>query len=280
MDTLHAILDYSVGSFTVGKILSAVVVFVICYLLQRLLCKLFDRLFARVSLDATLLKILRAIIKLVLWFITAMLVIETLGVSITSLIAAFSVVGLAASLAVQDSLANVASGIMLLVTQPFKIGDYVEIDDVSGTVSFISLIHTKLKTTDNKIIYVPNSKVVDTKIINYTQQEQRLVDLSIAVSYDAPMEEVRRSLLDSVQAVGMFTEEPDPPFAAVQAFDDSSISYVLRAWVKTSDYWAARYRLLEQIKTDFDARGIEMTYPHINVHIAEAATLQKGGTKE
>ena len=279
MDTLHAILNYSVGNFTVGKILSAVLVFVICYVIQRLLCRLLDRLLSRISMDVTLRKILRFAVKLVLWFITAMIVIETLGVSVTSMLAAFSVVGLAASLAVQDSLANLASGIMLLISKPFKIGDYVEIDDVSGTVSIISLIHTKLKTVDNKIIYVPNSKVIDTKIINYTEQEKRLVDLNIDVSYDAPIEEVRRSLLASVEAVGMFTDEPDPPFAAIQKFDESSISYVLRAWVKTADYWSARYRLLEQIKTDFDARGIEMTYPHMNIHISEAATLQ-GGTKK
>ena len=116
MDTLHAILNYSVGNFTVGKILSAVLVFVICYVIQRLLCRLLDRLLSRISMDATLRKILRFAVKLVLWFITAMIVIETLGVSVTSMLAAFSVVGLAASLAVQDSLANLASGIMLLIS--------------------------------------------------------------------------------------------------------------------------------------------------------------------
>ena len=111
MDKLHEILEYSVGNFTVGKILSAVVAFVVCYLLMRLVVRLFDRLLARFSLDATLQKILKAVVRLILWFVTAMIVIETLGVSVTSLLAAFSVVGLAASLAVQDSLSNCAGGI-------------------------------------------------------------------------------------------------------------------------------------------------------------------------
>ncbi len=267
MEKLHEILDYSVGTFTVGKILAAVVVFVICYLAMRLLLRLLERVFARVTMDATLQKILKAVIRLVLWFVTAMIVIETLGVSVTSLLAAFSVVGLAASLAVQDSLSNCASGIMLLVTKPFKIGDYVDIDDVSGTVEMIHLIHTRITTIDNKMIYVPNSKITATKIVNYTTQEKRRVDLEISASYDAPVETVRQSLLQSVETVGMFLDSPAPPFAAVLSYDESSICYVVRAWVKTEAYWDARFALTEQIKTDFDRFGIEMTYNHLNVHM-------------
>ncbi len=276
MDKLHEILNYSVGNFTVGKILSAVVAFVICYLLMRLIVRLLDRLLTRFSLDATLQKILKAVVRLILWFVTAMIVIETLGVSVTSLLAAFSVVGLAASLAVQDSLSNCAGGIMILVTKPFKIGDYVDIDDISGTVEMIHLIHTRITTVDNKMIYVPNSKIIATKIVNYTAQEYRRVDLEISASYDAPLETVREALLAAVQTVGRFEETPAPPFAAVLSYDDSSILYVVRAWVKTADYWDARFALLAQIKTEFDTRGVEMTYNHLNVHmIAEKEDTNK-----
>lgn len=267
MDKLHEILDYSVGNFTVGKILSAVIVFVICYALMRLIVRLFDRLFLRTSLDATLQKILKSVIRLILWFVTAMIVIDTLGVSVTSLLAAFSVVGLAASLAVQDSLSNCAGGIMILVTKPFKIGDYVEIDDISGTVEMIHLIHTRITTVDNKMIYVPNSKIIATKIVNYTTQEKRRVDLEISASYDAPLETVREALLAAAESVGLFEDTPAPPFAAVLSYDDSSIRYVVRAWVKTADYWDARFALLTQIKAEFDSRDIEMTYNHLNVHM-------------
>lgn len=267
MEKLHEILNYAVGNFTVGKILTAVVVFVICYLVIRLIMRLLERVFARVHMDETLKKILKSAVKLVLYFITAMIVIDTLGVSVTSLLAAFSVIGLAASLAVQDSLSNVASGIVILVAKPFKIGDYVDIDEVGGTVAMISLIHTRITTPDNKMIYVPNSKIVSTKIVNYTEQDKRRVDLEIAASYDAPIETVRRSLLESVETVGKFLDAPAPPFAAVQAYDDSSICYVVRAWAHTADYWDARFALLEQIKTDFDRNGIEMTYNHLNVHM-------------
>lgn len=267
MDKLHEILNYSVGNFTVGKIFGAVIAFVICYLLMCLVMRLVDRLLARFSLDSTLQKILKSVVRLILWFVTAMIVIETLGVSVTSLLAAFSVVGLAASLAVQDSLSNCAGGIMILVTKPFKIGDYIEIDDISGTVEMIHLIHTRITTVDNKMIYVPNSKIIATKIVNYTTQEKRRVDLEISASYDAPLETVRAALLAAVQTVGMFEETPAPPFAAVLSYDDSSIRYTVRAWVKTASYWDARFALLSQIKTEFDTRGIEMTYNHLNVHM-------------
>lgn len=267
MEKINEILNYAVGDFTVGKILSAVVVFVVCYVILRILMRLFSRLLGHVHMDETLRKIVLGGIKLLLYFIVAMVVIDTLGVSVTSLLAAFSVVGLAASLAVQDSLSNLASGIMLLVTKPFKIGDYVEIDDVGGTVQMISLIHTRITTIDNKMIYVPNSKIIAAKIVNYTHQEQRRVDLEISASYDAPIASVRQALLEAVSAVGLFTDTPAPPFAAVLSYDDSSIRYVVRAWVKTDAYWDARFALLEQIKVAFDEHDIEMTYNHLNVHM-------------
>lgn len=269
MEKIHEILNYSVGDFTIGKILAAVVVFAVCYLLMRLIMRLLDRVLARVSIDVTLKKVLKAVVKLVLYFVTAMIVIDTLGVSVTSLLAAFSVVGLAASLAVQDSLSNLASGIMLLVTKPFKIGDYVEIDDIGGTVQMIHLIHTRITTIDNKTIYVPNSKIIATKIVNYTEAKFRRVDLEISASYDAPIETVRQSLLDAVAEVGLFIDTPAPPFAAVLSYDDSSIRYVVRAWVKTEDYWDAHFGLLTQIKTEFDKNGVEMTYNHLNVHMVK-----------
>ena len=259
MEKLQSILNYSVGSFTVGKIFEAVIVFVICYFLIRIIMKVLERVLGKISLDATLRKIITAVIKFV----------DTLGVSATSLVAAFSVVGLAASLAVQDSLSNLASGIMILVAKPFKIGDYVEADGVTGTVMMTGLIHTRIKAIDNKVIYVPNSKIIAAKIVNYTSQEKRRVDIEISASYDAPIEKVRKALLDAVKNTDMFLNEPEKPFAAVLSYDDSSIKYVVRAWVETPKYWDAHFALMERIKTEFDNAGIEMTYNHLNVHLID-----------
>ena len=269
MDKIHEILNYAVGNFTVGKILAAIIAFVICYLGVKIILHLVDHILQKTPLDQHLCRIIRTTLKVLLYFVTAMIVIDALGVSVTSLLAAFSVVGLTASLAVQDSLSNLAGGVTLLVTKPFKIGDFVQIDDISGTVQVIGLVHTRIATPDNKLIFVPNSKIVATKVTNFTTQEYRRVDLEISASYDAPIVVVREALLHAVQAVGLFLDEPAEPFAAVLSYDDSSIRYVVRAWVKTEDYWNARFALLEQIKTDFDERQIEMTYAHLNVHVLE-----------
>ncbi|MEG0546582.1 MAG: mechanosensitive ion channel family protein [Oscillospiraceae bacterium] len=267
MDKLKEVLNFSLGSFTVGKLLAAVITFVVCFLIIKIIMKLFSRLLSRLSIDDSLKKIIKAAVKLILYFIAVIIVIDALGISVTSLIAMFSVVGLAASLAVQDSLSNLASGIMILVTKPFKIGDYVDIDNVSGTIAITGLIHTRIKTVDNKIIYVPNSKIIATKIVNYTSQDIRRVDIDVSASYDAPIDSVRASLLDAIAEVGLFKDEPAPPFVAVQSYDESSIKYVVRAWTTTEDYWDAHFALMENIKKHFDMDSIEMTYNHLNVHI-------------
>jgi len=263
------ILDYAIGDFTVGKILAAIITFVICYAVIRVIFSLLSKLIEKTSLDVALKRYIKMGIKIVLWFITAIITVDALGVSTTSFVAAFSVVGLAASLAVQDSLSNLASGIMLLITKPFKIGDFVEIDDVSGTVAIISLIHTKLLTVDNKMVYVPNGKIISAKIVNYTAEKKRRVDMEICASYDAPIATVREALLKAVEKTELFEDKPEKPFAAVLSYDDSSIRYTLKAWTRTEKYWDAYYALNENIKTEFDEYGIEMTYNHINVHMIE-----------
>ena len=263
------ILDYSIGTFTVGKILAAVITFVIGYIVARVLSGLFARLIEKTSIDGVLKKYFKLAVKIVMYFIVAVVVIDTLGISPTSFIAVFSVLGLAASLAVQGTLSNVASGIMVLVSKPFKRGDFIEADDESGTVSSISLIHTKIVTIDNKVVYIPNSKIAESKIVNYTKHEKRRVDLEICASYDAPIQTVRQALLSAVESSEHFIDKPEKPFTAVLSYDESSIRYVVRAWTMTKDYWSAYFELTENIKAAFDSAGVEMTYNHINVHMVD-----------
>lgn len=267
--TFKEVLDYSVGSITVGKILVAVITFVVGYIVIKLITGAVNKLIEKTSLDGTLQKYLKLAVKLILFFILTVMTVDALGISPTSLIAAFSVLGLAASLAVQNTLSNVASGIMLLVSKPFRNGNFVEIDGESGTVASISLVHTKLVTIDNKMVFVPNSKVTSGKVINYTAQQRRRVDLEISASYDSPIDIVRAALLEAVKASELFLEVPEKPFAAVMSYDDSSIRYVVRAWTDTKKYWPAYFALTENIKKEFDKAGVEMTYNHINVHMIE-----------
>lgn len=263
------ILDYSIGAFTVGKLLAALITFVVLYIISKLIYSLFGKLIEKTSIDGVLKKYFKLAVKLILYFISAVIVVDTLGISPTSFIAAFSVVGLAASLAVQGTLSNIAGGIMVLVSKPFKRGDYIKVDDEEGTVAQISLVHTKFVTIDNKMVYIPNSKIADSKIINYTAQEKRRVDIEICASYDSPIETVRAALLNAAESTQFIIDKPQKPFAAVMSYDDSSIRYVVRAWTMTKDYWPAYFELNENIKKEFDKAGVEMTYNHINVHMIE-----------
>ena len=265
--TFEKILNYSLGSFTVGKILAAVITFVVGYLIIRFVSAAFGKLVDRTSIDGTLKKYTKAAFKLILFIILSGVVIDALGISPTSFIAAFSVIGLAASLAVQDSLSNIASGIMLIINKPFKPGDYIEADDVSGTVVITSLIHTKIVTIDNKMIYIPNNKLTGSRITNYTAQEKRRVDVEVGLSYSVSVDDARTALLKAVEDCDIFIDKPQKPFVAIMSFDESSVRYVIRAWVPTKSYWDAYFALHENIKKECEASGVEITYNHINVHM-------------
>ena len=171
------------------------------------------------------------------------------------------------SLSVQNALTNVIGGFTLLYTHPFKSGDYVDIAGRSGTVEEISMTYTKLTTPDNKVISIPNSAVVAGDIVNYSVAGTRRVDIQVSASYDAPVQKVLDTL---VQAGTMDNVLLDPaPMAVVTNYGDSAIGYELRIWTKTEDYWDVKFAVNQKIKYIFDETGIEMTYPHLNVHIEQ-----------
>ena len=247
--------DISLGSVTVFTLLPALVVLVVCLVLIKVIMNIVDRVLARSH------------IKIALYTLTALIVADKLGIPITSLVAALSVLGLAVSLAVQNSLSNLAGGIMVLVTKPFIVGDFVEAGGVSGTVSEIGLAYTKIVTVDNKVIHCPNSEISATKIVNYTFEKARRVDISIGASYNAPVKEVIAALLNCAAKHEDVMTSGKEPFAAVTEYMDSCIQYTLRVWVNTDAYWDVYFALLQEVKEEFDARSIEMTYPHVNVHM-------------
>ena len=211
---------------------------------------------------------LHAALRGVLCLVTVCIVLGYIGVPMTSLVALVGVIGLAVSLAIQGTLSNLAGGIQVLVSKPFKAGDYVEAGGVSGTVKEVGLAYTKLATVDNKVISVPNGQISAEKIINYTTADQRRVDLTFNASYDDPPQKVIETIRQVVGAHprALFTPEP---FIRVNAYKDSSVEYVVRVWCATADYWPLYHDLLEQVKEAFDKNGIQMPYNHLNVHVVE-----------
>lgn len=249
-------------------LLYAALLLIVCLIVMKILLRLLDRALARGKVERSLHTFIRSVAKILLWFVTILIVAQYFNVSATSLVAIFSVAGLALSLAIQGTLSNLAGGLMLLASKPFKVGDYIEAGGVSGTVADIGLVYTQMATIDNKIIYVPNGEISGEKIVNYNAQETRRVDLTFSVSYDAPAEQVKSVIQQVIgrHPLALFTPEP---FVRVGAYRDSCIDYTVRVWCAGQDYWPLYYDLLEQVKAAFDDNQIEMTYPHLNIHMME-----------
>ena len=254
------------GIFSVGKLFSAIIVGVICILAIKVIMKIVSGIIEKTPFDNTLNSFIKSSVKIVLYFISVLIVADSIGIPVTSLLAVFSVVGLAVSLAVQGSLTNLAGGVSILAAKPFVNGDFVEIGGVSGTVKEIGLIYTKLTTVDNKLIYVPNSEVSTTKIINYTAEEKRRLSITVTASYDSDIDKVKAALQKAV-ANTEYIIERDDVLIGVSEYRNSSIAYLVRAWVATENYWNGTFALTENIKHAFDENGIEMTYDHLNLHI-------------
>ena len=250
---------------TVARLLLLVLAGVVAI---RILMKLVDRLLERSRELGPLKGYIRSTVRAGLWVLLVLVALGSLGIEMTSIIALLSVAGLAVSLALQNTLSNVAGGIMILVSKPFSPGDYVELDGVSGTVEVSGLSYTKLVTVENKAVFVPNSQVAAAKIINYTAMGKRRAEIFFSASYDAPTQAVKEALNEVLASIPQVLSDPAPEVRLAD-YQDSSIRYLVRAWASTSDYWEMYYTILERAREAFDRHGVEMTYNHLNVHIME-----------
>ena len=254
------------GSLTLTGVLSALLTLLVCLLVKKIVMTIFTKAFARTKLDAQLSKAILKAVEAILWVVVILIVCDALGINITSLLALFSVVGLAFSLALQDSLSNLASGLLLMANRPFKIGDYVEAGGQEGTIQNIGIIYTEMTTPDNKKIHVPNSSISSGKIINYSSQPTRRVDITISASYDDSTEKVRAAILDAVAQNDMILSDP-APVVLLGEYGPSAISYTVRVWTKNANYWPVNGALKEAIRESFAKHGVRMTYNHVNVHL-------------
>lgn len=248
-------------------ILFAVILFVICLIVRKVLLRLLEKGLERSNrIEKSLHTFLHSAVNVLLWFITIMIVAQSLGVNATSLITLLGIVGLAVSLAVRDSLANLAGGITILVTKPFKVGDFIDVENVSGTVLEIGMVHTKLNTVDQCRIVLPNSKIVSARVTNYSVEDRRRVDLQISAAYDAPVEKVKRTILEVISRQEEILQDP-PPFVRLSQYGESSLEYTVRVWCGNAQYWDVYYDVLEQVKDAFDREGISIPYPHMDVRV-------------
>ena len=258
----------NLGALTLNKVVHVLLLALIGVVVIRVILKLLDGMLARSKSLKSLSRYIHSVAKIAMTFILVLMVAEDMGIHTTSLVAMLSVAGLAVSLALQNTLSNVAGGIMLLVTNPFQVGDYVEADGVSGTVHAIDLSYTAILTIDGKEIFVPNSQLSGTKIVNYTVLGRRRVDLNVTASYDAPTATVKQAIGEVLEDIPQIITDPAPEIH-LSDYQASSIQYVVRAWTTAADYWTVYYAIQEGVREAFDRHGVEMTYDHLNVHILD-----------
>ncbi|MEE0097487.1 MAG: mechanosensitive ion channel family protein [Oscillospiraceae bacterium] len=258
----------TIRSLSIGSIVKIVLLIVVLVVLVKLLCRVFDKFLERSRIDRSLYGFLRAGCRILLYFIAVTIVASSLNIDVTSLIALLSVAGLALSLALQGALSNLAGGIVILTTKPLHAGDYVAIGDSEGFVEEIGMTYTKLMTFDRRTIFIPNSTVTSSNIVNFTMDGKRRVEIDLTASYNCDVDQVKDTLRQAVDTVGGFYTDP-PYFIHVTGYGDSAIAYTVRVYCKSEDYWNQYYGLMEEIKRTFDRNGIIMTYPHLNVHMVE-----------
>lgn len=264
---ISEILNLSVGSFTLGALLTAAVTLVACLLVVRTVMKLISRMLSRSRLDAKAQGYIVKGLKALLYVLTAMIVLGDL-VDMTSLVALLSVCSLGITLAAEDILGNVAGGLVILSTHPFQLGDYVEADGVGGTVEEISIFHTKLLTPDGQYVLVPNRSLSSTKITNYSRLGRRRMAIKVTASYDAPTEDVIAACGDAMEMTPNLLSDP-APVTRLTGYGSSSIEYTVYCWAATGDYWDCYFALMKNLRDAFAKHGVEMTYDHLNVHVVE-----------
>lgn len=246
------------------------VILIVCKFIIGALLKIVDKVMFKTKLDVGIQGFAKSAIKIALWVLTLIFVADSLGVNTASLVALLSVASLALSLSVQGLFTNVFSGITILMTKPFVVGDYVEVAGVAGTVQAISLMRTTLTTPDNKIELIPNGDIAAQNIINYSTEPLRRVDMKVTASYDCSTEDVKKAILEVINSDSRIKQdEGHAPFVRLSNYNASDIEYTIRVWTDNAVYWDVYFETLEGIRESFEKNGVKFTYPHTVVHVVD-----------
>lgn len=255
------------------SLLGALVILVVGLIAARLLPALVGRMLSRTHIDAVAVKYILRTVKIVVWSIIVVMALDKLGVPVTSLLAVLAATGAAVALAIKDNLSNLASGIVLLFSKPFKAGDFIEVDGTAGTIREIELMHTYLDTVGNMRIAIPNTKMMTATITNYSVYDTRRMDFTMSVDYGSDIPAAKAALLALTEDNSMILTDPEPPRVIVKEYADSAVVLLLRLWCKNEDYWELQFQLSDRAKPALDAIGVSIPFPQLDVHLI-------GGTGE
>ncbi|WP_300702580.1 mechanosensitive ion channel domain-containing protein [Bacteroides sp.] len=250
-----------------GRIIGAIIIFVVGRILISFLKKILAKLLTKRHIDPGIQSFVKSLTNILLTILLIIAVIGKLGVETTSFAALLASAGVAIGMALSGNLQNFAGGLIVLLFRPFKVGDWIEYLNVSGTVREIQIFHTILTTADNKVIYIPNGAVSSGTVTNYSREETRRVEWVIGVDYGEDygrVEETVRGILAKDKRV---LNDP-APFIALHALSASSVNVVVRVWVNSSDYWSVYFDINKEIYTVFNKEGINFPFPQLTVHQA------------
>lgn len=259
----------------VDGILRLALAFVLFWIGRRIiswLAHLCDRALERQGMELTVRRFLRNVLTALGYLVLLMILLQLVGIAVTSLAAAFASAGVAIGLAMQGSLANFAGGLLILMMKPFVIGDYIIQGDCEGTVREIGLVYTRLQTPDNRRVMIPNGKLADSSLINATANPTRRLDITVGIAYSSDIR-LAKALLQKLgeEDPARLLEQEVTVFVSELA--DSSVNLGLRLWVATGDYWTAKWRLTEEIKLAFDEAGVEIPFQQMDVHVSSDLTM-------
>ena len=250
------------------KVIAAIVIFVIGKWLSGVLSRAVGKAMRRAQTDEMLVKFVVNLAYAALLAFVALAALAQLGIQTTSFIAIVGAAGLAIGLALQGSLSNFAAGVMLIIFRPFKVGDFIEAAGTSGVVEEILIFSTKMKSPDNKQLYVPNGSILSGTIVNYSAKDQRRVDLVFGCGYGDDIKKAKALLEEIVTGNALVLDDPVPTIGVLE-LGDNSVNFAVRPWVKTGDYWDAYFQITEAVKQRFDEAGISIPFPQRDVHLIQ-----------
>lgn len=253
-----------------GRIVAAILIFLIGRWIVGILVRVFASAVAKANVEETLVRFLSSLVRMTLLVFVILTAVSALGVNTLNFIAILGAAGLAIGLALKDSLSNFSSGVMLVFFRPFKVGDFVEVAGVAGTIHAVRMFSTTIKTGDNRVITVPNSLIYGSTITNYSAEPTRRIDLMIGISYNDDIPRAKALIQDILSSDDRVLDDPAPAMLLVE-LADSSVNIAVRPWVNSGDYWATRSDLLERIKTVLEQNGLSIPYPQHDVHIVSGS---------
>ena len=250
------------------KLITAIAIFVVGQFIAKIIRKIITKILDKRGVDAAVISFIASLVYALVFMVAIIAAISHLGFNTTSLIAIMGAAGLAIGLALQGSLSNFASGVLIISLRPFKSGDFVEVSGIAGIVEEILIFSTTLRTGDNKTVIIPNGAITSGTITNYSTKPTRRIDLIIGVSYDANLAQTKKVLSDVVAKHTLVLKDQDVTIG-VSELADNSVNLVVRPWVKSENYWPVYFDLLENIKVALDEAGIEIPYPQLSLHMTK-----------